>query len=256
MTASLPERCDVAIVGAGPAGLAAASVTAAAGLSTLVFDENPAAGGQIYRNVAAAPESRARLLGDDYGAGRTLIDEAGRAGARLLSGATVWSLDAGLELGVTVDGRAQTVQAGRVILATGAIERPFPIPGWTLPGVMTAGAAQTLFKSSGLVPEGRVVLAGLGPLLWLLAAQWLRAGVRIEAILETQPASNYLAALPHLPGALGSPLLRKGLSLIREVAGKTRIVRRVTALWAEGEGQVRRVGWTAGGGKARSISIF
>ena len=91
------------------------------------------------------------------------------------------------------------IQAKRVIIATGSLERPFPIPGWTLPGVMTAGAAQTALKAQGLVPTGRTVMAGCGPLLWLLAAQLLRAGAKIEAILDTTPRVNWLRAAMHLP---------------------------------------------------------
>src|SRR3546814_8058168 len=95
--------------------------------------------------------------------------------------------------------------ARNLLLATGAQERPFPIPGWTLPGVMTAGAAQILLKSSGAVAEGRVVLAGTGPLLWLLASQYLAVGGALAAILDTTPAANRPGALRHLPGFLASP---------------------------------------------------
>ena len=246
-----PSRIDVAIVGAGPAGLAAAAVTARAGLSTLLLDENPLPGGQIYRNVTASAPAPRALLGEDYAAGRALAEEAAASGALILQGMTVWSLDAGLELGLSHEGQAMMVRARHVILATGALERPFPIPGWTLPGVMTAGAAQTILKASGLVPEGRVVLAGLGPLLWLLAAQLQRAGVRISAMLETAPAANYLAALPALPGFLRSPLFAKGLKLQREVIRKTRIVRGVMRLEAEGEGRLAGVRYETAAGAAR-----
>jgi len=98
------------------------------------------------------------------------------------------------------------------------MERPFPIPGWTLPGVMTAGAAQILLKSAGVAPSQPVVLAGCGPLLYLLAWQYLRAGVRIGAIVDTTRRGDCLRALPHLGGALaGWRDLRKGLGLIRSI---------------------------------------
>src|SRR3546814_17902689 len=90
--------------------------------------------------------------------------------------------------------------ARNLLLATGAQERPFPIPGWTLPGVMTAGAAQILLKSSGAVAEGRVVLAGTGTLLWLLASQYLAVGGGRAAILDQTTAATRPGDLRHLPG--------------------------------------------------------
>ena len=94
------------------------------------------------------------------------------------------------------------MRAKHVIIASGAMERPVPFPGWTLPGVMTAGAGQILLKSSGLVPDEGVVLAGTGPLLLLLAWQYQQAGVAIHAILDMASSGNLWHALPHLPRAL------------------------------------------------------
>jgi thioredoxin reductase/bacterioferritin-associated ferredoxin len=243
----LRQAYDVVIVGAGPAGLAAASVAAGAGRSTLVLDENPAPGGQIYRAITTTPVVDRTILGEDYWHGSGLVQGAERSGAHLVAGALVWSLNRDLEVGISHAGAARMLEARRVILATGALERPFPIPGWTLPGVMTAGAAQTLLKSSGLVPDGRTVIAGMGPLLWLLAAQLMRAGARIDAILDTTPRSNYLRALRHLPAFAISPLLRKGLRLMREVRGKAKVIVGVTALAAEGDTKVRAVAFARGG---------
>jgi NADPH-dependent 2,4-dienoyl-CoA reductase/sulfur reductase-like enzyme len=245
---------DVVIVGAGPAGLAAAATTAGVGLATLLLDENATPGGQIYRAVTATPVGKRSILGEDYWAGEPLVVEARASGAQIVHGATVWSLDATRELGVSMGGVSRLLQARRVILATGALERPFPIPGWTLPGVMTAGAVQTLLKASGLVPEGRLVLAGTGPLLWLLAAQVLRAGGRIEALLDTTPKRNYLRALPHAPGFLLSPYLAKGLALRREVARQVRIVRGVTQIRALGSGRLVEVAYVAGSGAEQRLA--
>lgn len=238
--ADLAARYDLVVIGGGPAGLAAASTAAHAGLATVLFDENPGVGGQIYRGITANPMKNRAILGDDYWAGTALATEAGASGATIVAGATVWSLDRDMVVGVSIAGRARMIQARRVIIATGSLERPFPIPGWTLPGVMTAGAAQTALKAQGLVPNGRTVLVGNGPLLWLLAAQMLRAGARIEAIFDTTTALNWLRAAIHLPEFLLSPYFKKGLALLREV--KARVpVRSAHEIAAVGADRLREV---------------
>src|SRR5690606_15720867 len=118
------------------------------------------------------------------------------------------------------ENRARTIMGKHVVLASGAMERPFPIRGWTLPGVMGAGAAQILLKSAGAMPQEPVVLAGCGPLLYLLAWQYLRAGVAISAVVDTTETSGYVRALPHLAGAiLGWRDLRKGLKMLASLRG-------------------------------------
>jgi NADPH-dependent 2,4-dienoyl-CoA reductase/sulfur reductase-like enzyme len=251
----LPDKCDVAIIGAGPAGLAAATIAGKAGLSTLMLDENAQPGGQIFRSITSTPVQRREILDDDYWRGEELVAEARVSGATVIHDATVWGLDRDLNIAVSVGGQSQLLSARRVILATGALERPFPIPGWTLPGVMTIGAAQTLLKSSGLIPDGKVVLAGTGPLLWLFAAQVLRAGGAIEAILDTTPRINFARGLPGLPAFLLSSYFGKGLELIREVKRKVTIVSNVISLAAVGEDRVNEVVATSADGGVRRIAV-
>lgn len=253
--AVLPASCDVAVIGAGPAGLAAASVCARGNLSTVLLDENAGPGGQIYRSITASPLRDRGVLGDDYWSGATLVEEMRASGARHLAGATVWALSRDREISASIAGRSAVMTARRVILATGAHERPFPIPGWTLPGVMTVGAAQTLLKSSALVTDGPVVIAGCGPLLWLLAWQYLQAGVAVDAILETTPRRNWRAAIPHLASFLVSQYLAKGLRLVREVRARIRVISRVTMLAAEGGGRLATVCWRTSSGRAERLPV-
>jgi NADPH-dependent 2,4-dienoyl-CoA reductase/sulfur reductase-like enzyme len=240
------DNYDVVVIGAGPAGLAAAATAAEAGLSTLLLDENAGPGGQVWRAIASTPVTERDRLGADYWAGADLVQAVRSSGAEIIQRATVWSLDRHLEVGVSVGGASSFVKARRVILATGALERPFPIPGWTLPGVMTAGAAQTMLKSSGLVPDGQTVIAGQGPLLWLLAAQILRLGGRIDRILDTTERRNYLAALPHAFAFVTSPYFSKGLAMMREVRAKVPVVTGVSELAAAGDGHLATVSYAVG----------
>lgn len=227
MTAAsdLASSYDLVIIGGGPAGLAAAALAARAGVSTLLFDENPGVGGQIYRAITSTPVRDRAILGEDYWDGAALAADAKASGALIVNGATVWSLDREKIVGVSVGGKARMIAAKRVIIATGSQERPFPIPGWTLPGVMTAGGAQTALKAQGLVAQGRTVMAGSGPLFWLLAAQTLRAGGKIDAILDTTPRRNWAMAMFHLPDFMLSPYFAKGVSLLREVRAKVPVHR-------------------------------
>jgi NADPH-dependent 2,4-dienoyl-CoA reductase/sulfur reductase-like enzyme len=241
------ERYDIAVIGAGPAGLAAATVAAEAGARTVLFDEQPGPGGQIYRAVGETPLGRRDILGRDYWEGEALVRAFRASGADYQPGATVWSLSGRRELGVSWGGTSRIAAAERIVIATGALERPFPIPGWTLPGVMTAGAAQILLKTSGLAPNGRTVLAGCGPLLWLIAWQYLNAGVALDLILDTTPRENRRAALRHAPSFAASRYLWKGLRLLQAVRRRVRVISGVTGLAALGHERVQRVRWSAAG---------
>ena len=206
---------DLIIIGAGPAGMAAAATAARGGLRVLVLDEQPRAGGQIYRNVGnGAPRA---WLGKDYAAGAGLVADLAHPNLRTEFGATVWRIEAGARVIWSQGGISHISAAPHLLLAGGAQERPTPFAGWTLPGVMPAGAAQILMKTSGLLPRD-AVLAGSGPLLYLIAAQMIDAGAPPKALVETQTRAMMLRALPHLPRAvLALPMLLKGLGLLHKI---------------------------------------
>lgn len=252
---------DVAVVGAGPAGLAAATLAAEHSLAVTLFDEQPRPGGQIYRAITASPLAHPELLGDDYWAGASIVRAFRTCGATYSPASTVWAItprdDGTVGLGISIgppnERRSEAVIARAVILALGAYERPFPIPGWTLPGVMSVGSAQALLKSSALVPSGRTVLAGCGPLLWLVASQFAHAGVAIEALLDTTPRGRYAEAASHAWGFVRSEYFAKGMRLVRDVRSRVRVVEHVTAIAAEGASRLSSVRFDAEG-KSESIA--
>ncbi|MGF1611498.1 MAG: FAD-dependent oxidoreductase [Kiloniellales bacterium] len=244
--------CDLVVIGAGPAGIAAACQAAGLGLSVVLLDEQGEPGGQIYRAIERLrlqQPDRFTRLGVDYVKGSSLVEALRAARVDYRPNAVVWNVDRGLIVNYSVDGSSQSVAARHVLVATGAIERAMPIPGWTLPGVMTAGALQILLKAQGLVPSGRVVLAGAGPLLLLLATQLLTFGVRPAAIVETVPRGRLLAALPHLVSALRVPgTLRKGRAMLRAIkAAGIPFHKAATALSVEGDGKVEALAFQSGG---------
>lgn len=245
--------CDLLVVGGGPAGMAAAATAARLGVSTLLVDEQAALGGQIYRNIESHAEDTKGVAAADWQRGAALVREFHASGARHRGGTQVWQLDpirdGTCKIYVTDGAQADVISAMRVLLATGAMERPVPIPGWTLPGVMTVGAAQILYKTGKHVPHAGTWIAGSGPLLWLFAAQALEAGGKIEGILDTAPRSNYAHALRHSMAALrGRAYLERGLALQAQVrrAGVP-VIKDVAAIEAKGEDRLTTLRFRAGG---------
>ena len=188
----LPEAPDLLVVGGGPGGLTAASVAAEAGADVLVVDERPALGGQFFKQPAAGADLPPSLAGDgQFERGLALIERTLRSGARILNGTEIWGAFAPNEFGA-FDGRNSWImRPKRTIVATGAFERGVPIPGWTLPGVMTTGAAQTLLRSYGVLAGSRVLVAGNGPLNLQVALELHRAGATVAAVAESARAPGW-----------------------------------------------------------------
>lgn len=243
------DTFDLAIIGAGPAGLAAAITAAPLGVKTIVLDEQPEPGGQIYRSVESLSgrKEALQIFGEEYVAGLELVNQFRASGARYERLAQVWQVDRERNVHFRSPDGMGMIPARQVLIATGAMERPVPVPGWTLPGVMSCGGAQTLLKSAGLAPGGRVVLAGNGPLLLLVASQLLRAGVRPAAVLET--GTDLWRALPHFPRFLFAPgYFGRGLAMLRELR-RARVVfrRQVSDLRIAGTTHAEAVEYRRGG---------
>ena len=220
---TMKSQYDLVIIGAGPAGMAAAIEASNGGLTTLVLDGQPAPGGQVYRHILQNAEKQADIpyLGADYWSGQDLAVAFAASSAAVSPESRVWQITGDKEVFFSRKGAAQCVQAGAVLIATGAMERPMPVCGWTLPGVMSVGAAQTMLKTNGSGADG-AVFAGSGPLFYLTIWQYLQAGFAVRAVIDTASASmtprHYMLALPAL---LQPGLLLKGLRWRAEIRRKT-----------------------------------
>ena len=193
----------VAIVGAGPAGMAAADVLAAHGAAVTVIDEGHEAGGQIYRRARAGLNLDVdALLGVDAANYRNFHATFERLRGRIdyRPQTLVWAVDE-KRLHTLRANVADTVAFDALILATGATDRVMPIPGWTLPGVFTLGGAQVLLKEHGCLIGRRIVFCGSSPLLYLAAKQYRAMGAEIAAVLDTTPFAAKVGAAPDLLAA-------------------------------------------------------
>ena len=200
--------------------MSAAATAAQEGLSVLLLDEQPQAGGQIFRNVenhVSDHQVNQLNLGKEYAAGSLLVKALSTPNIKTEYQSTVWRIDAGKSFAWSQNGVSHLSYASQVLLAVGAQERPMTFPGWTLPGEMSAGAAQILMKSSRLLAR-ESILVGSGPLLYLVAAQLIDADAPPKALVETQTKAMWFSALKHLPKALpASSTLKKGIGLLRKI---------------------------------------
>ena len=204
------RRCELLVVGGGPGGLSAAAIAAEAGVDVVLVDERAKLGGQYFKQPAAAgagPPTDAQ-----FASGRALIERTVAAGVEVRSGVQVWGafgLDAICAVG---PGDRWRFVCDALIVAAGAYERGVPFPGWTLPGVMTTGAAQTLWRSYGVAPGQRILVSGNGPLNMQVAAELLAGGATVVGVAELAEAPGPRRLRPLTRMALADPgLIRDGL---------------------------------------------
>lgn len=216
------ESVDLLVIGGGPGGLRSALTAVQSGASVLLVDERHHLGGQYFKQRAttddASPADRQMARGAE------LVDQVLAAGVEFRGNTLVWGAfresAEGITIGAETDGEAYLLRPQAVVIATGATERPVPLPGWTLPGVMTSGGLQTLLRSHQAFPPGPIVIGGNGPLNLQVAAELVKAGADVRAVVERSQPTALKGALATLKATRFAP------SLIAQGAGYLWTLRR------------------------------
>ena len=232
------------IVGAGPAGIRAAQTLLRYGLRPTVIDESPLWGGQIYRQP---PAQFVRTKKDLYGFESSRADSLHRGMAEILDqidyqpDTLVWNAQ-DQQLDTLRSGRTLTVNYSHLIVATGATDRVLPFSGWTLPGVFSLGGSQVALKYQGCAIGSRIIFMGTGPLLYLVAYQYARAGANVLAVLDTSKLTDQIAAVPAM---FAQPaLLAKGVYYYSWLLSHgVRLCHGVEPLRALGDDRVSSIVW-------------
>lgn len=252
MSAASPH---ILVVGAGPAGVRAAETLVAHGLRPIVIDEAPRSGGQVYRQQPPGFRRPSKTL---YGF------EAKKASAvhgsfAALQGkidhrpeTVVWNIENRTAYTLGPEG-VERIPYDSLLLATGAMDRIVPFPGWTTPGVFTLGGSQVALKAQGCAIGKRVVFLGTGPLLYLVSYQYAHAGAEVAAALDTARLAD---ALPVIPGLLaGRGTFLKGLWYQNWLRLKgIPLARGITPVAVERDGRVEAVRYRTAGGRERHVA--
>jgi len=218
---------EFAVVGGGPAGLSAALEATRLGVRVLVIDENEQPGGQLFKQIHkffGSKQHRAGVRGIDIGT--KLLAEVEALGVTVWLNSVVWGLFEGPTLGVIRERKNVRVKAPKVLLATGAMENALAFPGWTLPGVMGAGAIQTLVNVHRVLPGKRVLMVGSGNVGLIVSYQLLQAGAEVVGLVEALPTVGGY-------GVHASKLRRQGVPIwtrrtIKAAVGDGRVEKAIT----------------------------
>jgi D-hydroxyproline dehydrogenase subunit alpha len=232
---------DLLVVGGGPAGISAARSASAAGLNVVLVDERPTLGGQIYKQPGPGFTVDPAAMDRRFRYGRSLIESLDGVDVRLRT--SVVAVEDHQVVLVTEGSAARTVTARRMVLAPGAHDRPVAFPGWTLPGVITAGGLQTLAKTQRVLPGERILFAGSGPVALAFPAQLAHYGGHIVTALEAGPAPRAGDIMRIARAARGNGVLLRDAARYRGMLLRHRIPLRYgrIVVRAEGDGRVERV---------------
>jgi thioredoxin reductase len=216
------KRVEMVCVGAGPAGLAAAIEAARAGVQVTIYDENERPGGQLFKQIHkffGSQEHGAKERG--FSIGEKLLSEARQLGVEVALRSVVLGIYDGKVLNVLTQDRVTPVLADRTLLATGASENMIPFPGWTLPGVIGAGAAQTMANLHGIKPGERVLMVGSGNVGVVVSFQLLQAGCEVAAVIDAAPGIGGYGVHAAKVARRGVPFLMR--HTVKEAVGADRV---------------------------------
>jgi thioredoxin reductase len=220
------REIEFGVVGGGPAGLSAAIEAAKFGVKVAVFDENERPGGQLFKQIHKFFGSKEHGAGDrGIDIGTQMLEDAEKYGVEVRLNTAVWGIFDGPKLGISSNQKVSRVSMKKVLLATGANENALAFPGWTLPGVMGAGAAQTMINIHRVLPGKRILMVGSGNVGLIVSYQLLQAGAEVVGLVE---------ALPFIGGygVHASKLRKCGVPVypchtVKEATGKERVERAV-----------------------------
>jgi thioredoxin reductase len=220
------REIEFGVVGGGPAGLSAAIEAAKFGVKVAVFDENDSPGGQLFKQIHkffGSKEHGAGIRGIDIGT--QMLEDAKKHGVEVRLNTAVWGIFDGPRLGISLNQRVSRVSAKKVLLATGANENALAFPGWTLPGVMGAGAAQTMINIHRVLPGKRVLMVGSGNVGLIVSYQLLQAGAEVVGLVEALPYMSGYGVHASKLRKCGVPMLTS--HTVKEAVGKERVERAV-----------------------------
>jgi len=236
------KKCDVIVVGGGPAGLTCSIETAKAGADVTLVDENRRAGGQLFKQIHkffGSKQHKAGVRGLDIGI--QLLEQVKKSGVNILLNAVAYGIFNDRTVGIIRNGKTEMIQGKKILLATGAIENPVVFPGWTLPGVMGAGAAQTMINIHRVLPGQRFIILGSGNVGLIIGYQLLQAGADVVAVLEAAPKIGGYQVHASKIRRAGVPILTS--CTIKEVKGdkgvEKAIIVKLDNLWRSIEGTER-----------------